>query len=393
MRCSTWNFSLGLSSFRVVKENPGIPGFSFTTRLKGRFVVPGKRVEVLTLWMELIEGYTLNRALRDLTQEEFEWEPHAGAYGVRRRKDCKTPNPSGSPDGEWVSDGDWATAEASDRGELVEPMTTIAWLLNHIGAAPGTIAQSEVVGGSMPIAEGTYVGMWGIDNIPTVEPAVTRFTEGWSSLKEKLRNTTDEVLERQHPHHPWGRGDVAIAAMLNEISHHGTQICMLRDLYAHRDERNYLAQRGFDAAGWDSHRELIERGERPLGGETDEFGVDDVACPRCDRVEGGARTRAFEVVEVHRDLRDVARVELEGERADARMHAEVGRDLLRGLDRLVDVHVEGDERFAEAVAEDPCDRTRGGLCVFHFATKLGKRLVCTYPVAKHRDTWAHADLP
>lgn len=37
-----------------------------------------------------------------------------------------------------------------------------------------------------------------------------------------------------YPGHPWRRGDHALAAMLNEVSHHGTQICMVRDIYANR---------------------------------------------------------------------------------------------------------------------------------------------------------------
>jgi hypothetical protein len=183
--------------------------------------------------MGLIDMYTLGRALKDLTQDEFAWEPHPGAWGVRRRDDCTTPNPSGAHESEWVSDNDWEIAAAADRGETVEPMTTIGWLLNHFGAAPGLVADSEIVGGPTPLAPDTYMRMWGYMNIPTVEAAVARFKEGWTTLNGMLRNTTDEMLEREHEHHPWKRGDHALAAMLNEVSHHGTQICMLRDLYAH----------------------------------------------------------------------------------------------------------------------------------------------------------------
>ncbi len=193
-----------------------------------------KRAESLITWMGVIDMYTLGRALKGLTQEEFEWEPHPGAYRVRRRNECTTPNPSGAPDSEWVSDGDWETHAAADRGEAVEPMTTIGWLLNHFGAAPGLVADSEMVGGPTALAPDTYMRMWGYSNIPDVESAVTRFKEGWSALNGMLRTVSDEILERKHEHHPWGRGDHAIAAMLNEVSHHGTQICMLRDLYSHR---------------------------------------------------------------------------------------------------------------------------------------------------------------
>jgi hypothetical protein len=77
--------------------------------------------------------------------------------------------------------------------------------------------------------------MWSITILPTVDDAVARFTDGWSALAAALRTTTDEMLERDYEGHPWRRGDRAVAAMLNEVSHHGTQICVLRDLFAHRD--------------------------------------------------------------------------------------------------------------------------------------------------------------
>jgi hypothetical protein len=194
----------------------------------------GKRAKVLANWMGLIDRYTLERALTGLTQEEFEWEPHPGAWGVRRREACTTPHPSGAPGSEWVVDHDWGLAEAAHRGEAVEPMTTIGWLLNHFGAAPGLATELEIVGGTtVPTIEG-YWRMWGYTVIPTADDAVTRFNDGWSALREALRTTTDEMLERDYEGHPWKRGDRAIAALLNEVSHHGTQICMLRDLFAHR---------------------------------------------------------------------------------------------------------------------------------------------------------------
>jgi len=67
--------------------------------------------------------------------------------------------------------------------------------------------------------------------VPTT--AVTRFKDRWSALGHALRTGTDEMLERNEGH-PWKRGDLALSAMLNEVSHHGTQICMLRDLFSRR---------------------------------------------------------------------------------------------------------------------------------------------------------------
>ena len=194
----------------------------------------GPRADVLLNTMLVIDMFTLGRALTGLTQEEFDWEPHAGAWGIRRREECTTPNAMGADGSEWVSDMDWSIAEAADRGEAVEPMTTIGWLLNHFGAAPGLVAESEIVGGPTEATPQLYEAMWGRTNLPTVDDAVTRFRDGWAALDRALRASSDVTLEGQYEGHPWKRGDLAITAMLNEVSHHATQICMLRDLFAHR---------------------------------------------------------------------------------------------------------------------------------------------------------------
>src|SRR5688500_11673778 len=104
---------------------------------RGGINMAGKRASVLHNWMGLIDMYTMTRALKDLTQEEFDWEPHPGAGGVRRRDACMTANPSGEPGSEWVADLDWevqtsAFGRGNPQGDLaIEPMTTIGWLLNH----------------------------------------------------------------------------------------------------------------------------------------------------------------------------------------------------------------------------------------------------------------------
>ena len=114
-------------------------------------------------------------------------------------------------------------------------MTTIGWLLNHFGAAPGIVAELEIVGGPTVPTPELYEQMWGRWILPDVSDAVTRFKDGWSALDRCLRSSgIDANLERDYEGHPWKRGDLAVTAMLNEVAHHGTQICMLRDVYAHR---------------------------------------------------------------------------------------------------------------------------------------------------------------
>lgn len=201
----------------------------------------GSRADVLHIWMTLIDRFTLGRAFHRLTQAEFDWEPHPGAWGVRRRDACPTPNPSGDPAGEWVCDQDWAAQMSAwplnAEGEPNEPMATIGWLLNHFGAAPALTAQMDFLGGGLTPSGEDYRRMWGYTVIPTVDEAVARFRAGWSALRDAIDAATDEMLERDCEGHPWRRGDRAVAAVLNEVSHHGTQICVLRDMYARADKR------------------------------------------------------------------------------------------------------------------------------------------------------------
>src|SRR3974390_3619003 len=86
--------------------------------------------------MERIEVFTLSRAWPRLSDEEFFWEPTAGAWGVRRQEKCRTPTPFGN--GNWVADFDNDLAvEVNAPGEI-EPMTTIGLApVAHRGAARG----------------------------------------------------------------------------------------------------------------------------------------------------------------------------------------------------------------------------------------------------------------
>jgi hypothetical protein len=68
---------------------------------------------------------------------------------------------------------------------------------------------------------------------------------GWRRLIDRLRNATDDDLERPTEWWTYGQerppatGAQIIASTLNEISHHGTQICTLRDLYVVGEGRTF----------------------------------------------------------------------------------------------------------------------------------------------------------
>jgi hypothetical protein len=194
------------------------------------------RVETLLTMTFFIKATTLDRAWLDLSDEEFFWEPTPGSWSVRRKADCVTSTPFGS--GEWVVDYDSRVAAAADWRTVIEPPTTIAWLLWHVGSQPGRLAELDFLGGTKTAASGwTSPYLTSHPIFTSAAAAVTSMRDGWRALIGALRNATDEDLER--PTEWWSYGEArppatgaqVITSTLNEISHHGTQICMLRDLY------------------------------------------------------------------------------------------------------------------------------------------------------------------
>ena len=74
--------------------------------------------------------------------------------------------------------------------------------------------------------------MWSYTIFPDVDDAVAALRSGWSALAGALRETTDEMLEREYKGFGGASpGAAFVMSLLNEVSHHGTQICVLRDLF------------------------------------------------------------------------------------------------------------------------------------------------------------------
>jgi len=194
--------------------------------------VAEKRADTILELMRYIERATLNRALTDLTDDELHWEPHRGAWGVRPRSVCTTATPIG--DGDWVMDFDEPLVIKAYSGGPPEPMATIAWLISHIGSVPGMLATRDFLGGDLQGGRDAPF-MYQAVIFHDADHAVTTLRDGWRALESALRDATDEALERPSvEYYGPSNGMQLTVGALNEVSHHGTQMCMLRDLFAHR---------------------------------------------------------------------------------------------------------------------------------------------------------------
>jgi hypothetical protein len=205
--------------------------------------------------------------LAGLGDEEYLWEPVAGCWSVRRREEATTARAYGP--GDWVIDsgaadipnseygqvrreleegqsleqiaGNWSVTVArveevlAHEGPLerdVFPVTTIAWRLNHL---TGNLA-------------GTWDWTCGerrepkelVDFSPSAEVAVAQFWEALDRWRTGVAGATEEQLDTvgfsQYPYgsDPHERFLTVVMGNNVELIHHGAEISLLRDLWAHR---------------------------------------------------------------------------------------------------------------------------------------------------------------
>ena len=204
----------------------------------------GKRAGTLLELMAQIERYTLGRAWDGLTDDELFWEPFTTTWSIRRRAECRTPNPFGA--GEWVAD--FAIPEPTP-----VPVTTIAWLYWHVGSVPGRLCDIDFLGGTRTVASGwTSPYLTHHPMFTCASEAVNALREGWQRLRGAIERSDDDHLGVETAGYTYAaeppRGGLCVvgppgptcsavhvvAGVLNEVGHHGAQIGALRDMYAWR---------------------------------------------------------------------------------------------------------------------------------------------------------------
>jgi DinB family protein len=162
------------------------------------------------------------RRLDGLTDEEYRWEPVAGAWNVRPRGSGSAQIQVGA--GEFTLD--FAIPEPDP-----PPVTTIAWRLAHITVGIfGARAASHF--GGPPYDYETY------DYPGTADGALADLDATYARWRDGVRALDADGLARPvgPAEGPWYESPMAalVFHINREAIHHLAEIALLRDLYAHR---------------------------------------------------------------------------------------------------------------------------------------------------------------
>jgi hypothetical protein len=164
----------------------------------------------------------LRPRLDGLTDDEYFWEPVPGSWNLRRN-DVTTGEPRRAK-GDFVID--WVVPQPEPA-----PVITIAWRLAHV-----------IVGGFAARVAGHFGGppadYLGWEYAGTAAQALAQLDEGYAAWRAGVTGLTEEQLAAPcgPAEGPWA--DVAMSGLVlhinREVIHHGAEVALLRDLYAHR---------------------------------------------------------------------------------------------------------------------------------------------------------------
>jgi hypothetical protein len=164
----------------------------------------------------------LRPRLAGLTDEEYFREPVAGCWNVRRRGTSTAPIQGGS--GPFTID--FAYPEPTP-----PPVTTIAWRLGHlIVGVLGVRAAAHFSGPAVDYMTFGYAG--------TAATALGQLDDAYRAWIDGVRTLDEAALAQPCGPHEGEYAAYPMAALVlhinREVIHHGAEVAVLRDLYAHR---------------------------------------------------------------------------------------------------------------------------------------------------------------
>lgn len=165
----------------------------------------------------------LRPRLEGLTDEEYFREPVAGAWSVRRRTESTAEIQPGS--GEWTIDWVWPEPAPA-------PVTTIAWRLSHllVGVLGARLA-GHFDGEPHDYNTYDYPGT-AVEALQRLDTLYARWRDGVASWSDA--DLAVPVGAAEPPQYAASPRITLVLHISRELIHHGAEIALLRDLYAHR---------------------------------------------------------------------------------------------------------------------------------------------------------------
>ena len=166
--------------------------------------------------------HQLRPRLDGLGDEEYLWEPATDAWNVRPRGTGTAPLQVGA--------GDFTIDFAIPEPDPA-PVTTIAWRLGHL--IVGIFAERNAGHFGAPPGDyrsWTYAGT-AAEALDQLDEGMRRWQEGVRALGEARLAEPCGPSEGEWAEHPMAE---LVLHVNREVLHHGAEICLLRDLFAHR---------------------------------------------------------------------------------------------------------------------------------------------------------------
>lgn len=180
------------------------------------------------LLIDQIEWHWRNQLrprLDGLTTQEYFWEPVPTSWNVHPRGHGYTEMQGGA-----MGEGGFTIDFAFPEPEPA-PVTTIAWRLGHvIVGVLGARNHSHFDGPPADYMTWTYAG--------TADEALAQLDDAYERWIEGVRGWSEDDLRQPcgPMEGPWAEDSRArlVLHIHRELIHHGAEIALLRDLYAHR---------------------------------------------------------------------------------------------------------------------------------------------------------------
>ncbi|MCQ4209459.1 DinB family protein [Streptomyces longispororuber] len=166
--------------------------------------------------------HQLRRRLAGLTDDEYFWEPVPGSWNVR---------PRGTGTAAVQAGAGGLTIDFAYPEPVPAPVTTIAWRLGHV--LVGVLgARNASHFGAEPVDYASYVYPG------TAAEALDRLDAAYARWITGVRGLDEDGLARPcgPAEGPYATEPMAtlVLHINREMLHHGAEIALLRDLYAHR---------------------------------------------------------------------------------------------------------------------------------------------------------------